>query len=358
MKWSWRIARFAGIDVFLHATFLIFLAWIAVVYWNIGQSLNAVLSGVAFVLVLFACVVLHEFGHALTARRFGIGTKNITLLPIGGVASLEKLPEDPWQEIAVAIAGPMVNIVIALALWAWIRLNDLPLDIEQINLADGFSIGALLIVNIVLVAFNMLPAFPMDGGRVFRASLALAMPRDRATEIAAATGRGFAIFFGILGLFYNPFLVVIAVFIWIGANSESGMEMMKSRLFGVSAGQAMLTEFHALSPADPLSNAMSYTLSSNQVDFPVIANGQVQGVLTQVDLVRGLKEADDTAQVERFMRPDLKQIEKDQPVQRALETLLSSRDPLLAVTEKGQFIGILDMQNIMELVNFKAALRS
>ena len=169
MKWSFKLGRFLGIDVFVHFTFLILLVVIGIAHWLPERSLATALSGMLFFALLFLCVLLHEYGHALMARRFGVGTKDITLLPIGGVARLERIPEKPVQELWVALAGPAVNVVIALLLTAWLTLQNAWEPLSTLGIADGSLVERLLAVNMGLVIFNMLPAFPMDGGRVLRA---------------------------------------------------------------------------------------------------------------------------------------------------------------------------------------------
>ena len=196
MKWSTKIGTFAGIDVYVHTTFLILIGWVAFVHWQAGNNASAAVEGVAFVLALFACVVLHEFGHALMARRFGIRTRDITLLPIGGVARLERMPEDPRQELWVALAGPAVNVVIAVALFVVLQVTGTLAPLSTLNVASGSFFERLMVVNVFLVGFNMLPAFPMDGGRVLRAALAIRMDYTRATQIAANIGQGMAFLFG------------------------------------------------------------------------------------------------------------------------------------------------------------------
>ncbi|MFP5344289.1 MAG: site-2 protease family protein, partial [Gammaproteobacteria bacterium] len=232
MKWSWKLTRIAGIDVYVHATFFLLLIWLAWSYWLMMGALSAVLSGVGFILALFVCIVLHELGHALTARRYGIRTRHITLLPIGGVASMERMPSDPRQEIRVALAGPAVNVAIALALWGWLRASNGWVPPEQLGLAGGPFLQRLMIVNLFVAGFNLLPAFPMDGGRVLRAALALRMDYARATRVAASLGQGLALALGFLGLFINPFLLFIALFVWIGAAAEASATQIKSALAG------------------------------------------------------------------------------------------------------------------------------
>jgi Zn-dependent protease len=189
MPWSWKLVRIAGIDVYVHATFFMVIAWIALIHWNESQNLAAVIDGVGFILALFACVVLHEFGHALTAARFGIRTRDITLLPIGGLARLERMPDVPLQELWVALAGPAVNVVIAIVLFAWLRGSGAWEAVEGIGVTAGTFGERVMVANVFLAGFNLLPAFPMDGGRALRAVLATRMEYTRATQWAAMVGQ-------------------------------------------------------------------------------------------------------------------------------------------------------------------------
>jgi Zn-dependent protease len=226
MRWSWRLGRLAGISLYVHATFVLLLAWVALREWSYGPA--AVASSLVYIVALFAIVVLHELGHALTARRYGIRTRDIILLPIGGVARLERMPRDPRQELLVALAGPAVNVAIAIVLYAALRLTGAPpaADLYAVDLLSSTRAFTfqLVIVNIMLAVFNLLPAFPMDGGRVLRAILAMRMSSyARATTIAARVGRALAVVLGAVGLFefQNPFWVLIALFVWAGAGSEA-----------------------------------------------------------------------------------------------------------------------------------------
>lgn len=233
MKWSWKITTIAGIDVFIHATFLLIIGWVGLTYWQQTGTLAGTLEGIFFTLLLFGCVVLHEFGHALTARRYGIKTRDITLYPIGGVARLERMPDRPIQELWVALAGPAVNVVIAVLLFGWLIITGTLAPLAGLSLSSGPFIERLLLVNVSLVLFNLIPAFPMDGGRVLRSLLALRMEYTRATQIAATIGQGLALLLGLLGLFSNPFLVFIAFFVWIGAGQEASMVQIKTALGGI-----------------------------------------------------------------------------------------------------------------------------
>src|SRR5437762_4510151 len=251
MKASWKSGRVAGIDVYVHATFLILLGWVGLSHYLQRQRWEDAVGGLGFILALFAIVVLHELGHALTARRFGIRTRDITLLPIGGVARLERIPDDPRQEVWVSLAGPAVNVVIAAALYVWLLLSQTLRPFSTLTMAGGPFLERLLLVNVSLAVFNLLPAFPMDGGRVLRALLAMRMDYVRATQVSAHVGQAMALVFGLLGLFTNPFLVFIALFVWIGAAQEASMVQMRTALIGIPVSRAMLTDFHTVAPDDP-----------------------------------------------------------------------------------------------------------
>lgn len=243
-RWSWRLGSIAGIETQVHASFLLILAWAAWNAWSIQPSVIGAGVAVLFVMALFGCVLLHELGHALMARRFGIGTRSITLLPIGGVAQLEGMPKDARQELWVAIAGPAVNVAIAAVLslvlavlgGLGVLVSGAAVPATVLGLAVVF-LSALMWANIVLAVFNMLPAFPMDGGRVLRAALSMRSgDRLAATEIAVKVGKVLAVGLALYGLFVsgNPFLALIAVFVWFtgqreleGVRREAELERMR-----------------------------------------------------------------------------------------------------------------------------------
>lgn len=280
MKWSVKLGRLLGIDVYLHLTFLLLLGFIGLSHWIAERSLAAAAQGMIFFLGLFLCVLLHEYGHALMARRYGIATKDITLLPIGGVARLERMPDQPSQELWVALAGPAVNVIIAAALGAWLTVTNAWEPISSLSTTKGGFLERLFAVNIFLVAFNLLPAFPMDGGRVLRSLLAMRLEYASATRIAARIGQGMAVMFGFAGLFSNPMLLLIALFVWIGAGQEATAVEMKSSFAGARVREAMLTDFRGVSPQDTVGDAARLLLAGSQQDFPVIGNRQLVGLLT------------------------------------------------------------------------------
>jgi Zn-dependent protease len=359
MKWQWKLGRFAGIDVYIHATFLLIVGWYALSAWLQDRSLAAVLENVAFLLLLFLAVVLHEYGHALTARRFGVRTRDITLYPIGGVARLERMPEKPIQEFWVALAGPAVNVVIAAGLFIWLAITDSLVPLGQLELTSGSFVERLMVVNISLVLFNLIPAFPMDGGRVLRALLAMNMDYVRATQIAAGVGQALAFIFGFIGLFSNPMLLFIAFFVWMGASQEASMVQMKNALGGIPVGQAMLTNFEALTPRDPLSRAAQMILAGSQHDFPVVeADGRVVGILTRDDFLSALTQHGQGVAVSRVMRTGLPELDSYEMVERALQRLQESELPALPVLHGGRLVGIITAENITEYLMIRSALRA
>ncbi len=353
MKWSLKIGEFAGIGVYMHTTFLLLLGWVALTGWLQERTLVGVLGSVAFILALFFVVVLHEYGHALTARRFGIKTRDITLLPIGGVARLERMPDDPKQELWVALAGPAVNVVIAAALFVWLQVTG---GLGQATLIGGSFIERLMLVNVVLVVFNMIPAFPMDGGRVVRALLAMRLEYTRATQIAASLGQGIAFLLGFIGLFTNPLLVFTALFVWMGAAQEASMVQMKSSLGGIPVSRAMLTDFNAVSSRDTLARAVELILAGSQQDFPVVDDGRVSGVLTRGDLLIALQRHGPSAPVAEVMRRDVQIADAFEMLETVSARLQECNCHTLPVVRNGQLVGLVTMENIGEFLMIQTAL--
>jgi Zn-dependent protease/CBS domain-containing protein len=351
MSWSIPILRVAGIQLRIHVTFLLLIGWLA-----IGSA-----SAAIFVLLLFLCVVLHEFGHAIAAKGYGINTPDITLLPIGGVARLERMPEEPKQELVIAIAGPLVNVIIAACLFVVIG--------ARANVTAGVARGDLLIdlfkINVWLVLFNLLPAFPMDGGRVLRALLASRMTYARATQVAATVGQAFAFFFGIVGLFgipglfhANPFLIFIAVFVYIGASQEAALAQMRdvSRRFPVSS--AMVREFRTLLETATLQEAVDALLATSQHDFPVLdESGNVAGILTRHDLIAALRKNDPAIRVGDVMRRDIPTVTTGTRFEEAFRIMQECNCPAVPVLDgMKRLVGLLTPENVSELMMVQSAL--
>jgi Zn-dependent protease/CBS domain-containing protein len=354
VKWSAKLGRFAGIDVYLHVTFLLLLVWVAWIYWAETGTVAGVLSGLMLILLLFACVVLHEYGHALTARRFGIGTKSITLLPIGGLALLESMPKDPWQEIIVALAGPAVNFAIAALLFLAIMLGSRPGALLALDPSVGI-LSTLLAANLMLALFNLLPAFPMDGGRVLRAALAMRMDRVRATRNAARVGQALAVGLGLLGLAGNPLLILIAAFVWIGAGAEASTVEVEARLSHQPAGRTMITRFATLRPDDRLAQAIELTLAGTQKDFPVLDGERIAGVVAQAAILRGLRDLGPEGRVAEVMAPAVV-ADVATPLSQLLESVQAAEPRLVCITRDGRLAGIVDLENIAEYLRIQQAL--
>ena len=351
MKWSLRLGRVAGINVFMHWTFLLLIGWIFFGHLAQGQNVAMATWAAVFIVAVFSCVVLHELGHALAARRYGIRTRDITLLPIGGVARLERMPEKPEQELVVALAGPAVNVIIAAILFAVLGVLGTLGNLLSFELVGGRFLVNLMAVNVLLVAFNLLPAFPMDGGRVLRALLASRMDYRRATRIAATVGQGMAILFALLGLFVfkNPFLPFIALFVFLGAQSEAEMVDVQQTLRGQLVRDAMLTRFRTLPAEATLDDAVRELLAGSQQDFPVVSGDSLVGVLMRNDLVKAIAEGGRQARVNSAMRRNCAVVEASEPLRAAFEKMRQGERATLPVLQDGRLVGLLTLENVGEL---------
>jgi Zn-dependent protease/CBS domain-containing protein len=358
MNWSFKLGRFLGIDVFVHFTFLLLLGFIGIAHWVAGQSVAAALSGVLFFGCLFACVLLHEYGHALMARRYGIGTRDITLLPIGGVARLERMPDKPVQELWVALAGPAVNVVIAGVLAIWLSVTGTWQPLDSLGIAEGNLVERILAANVFLVLFNLLPAFPMDGGRVVRALLAMRLEYSRATQIAATLGKGMAVVFAMFGLFGNPMLLLIALFVWIGASQEAAATQFKSAVAGALVREAALAKFATVPASATLRDLTRIMLSESQQDFPVVANGGVVGILVHAEILAALNRHPLDTPVTAIMRTEFDTVEENSPLDELLTHLRHEGGHAIPVMRGGRLIGLLTAENLTEYSVIREATRT
>lgn len=357
MRWSWKLGRIAGIDVRVHATFLLLLAWAALSYYRLGGSAAAAFRGVLFTLALFLCVVLHEFAHAVTAGRFGVPTKDITLLPIGGVARLGYIPRDPKKELVIALAGPALTLAIVVVLYVAGLALHLPNGTMDAALgARGGLLGQLMWANVFLLVFNLLPAFPMDGGRVLRAAIALRGDYATATNVAAGAGRAFALLFGIVGLLYDPFLVLIALFVWLGAAGEAADARLHASLDGVPVERLMIRDVQTLTPRDTLGVALRHVLAGFQQDFPVVDGGHLVGVLTRSALIDALARHGENVPVDQVMDRGFRTAEPGELVERALARLGDTKCRTIPVLSDHRLQGVLTLDNVGEFVMINSAL--
>ena len=352
MRWSFRLLTIAGIRIEVHATFLLLVGAVAL----LRSDSTPLWVSVGELLILFACVLLHELGHALAARRYGIGTREIVLLPIGGVARLERMPEKPLQEIVVALAGPGVNLVLATLTAVALVANGVRPEQALERAGTGLP-EFLLLANLIMLLFNLIPAFPMDGGRVLRALLALAMPFPRATRIASLVGQGFALLFAVAGLFVfrNPMLVFVALFVFLAAGEERAIVQTRAALIGLPVSAAMVTSFVSLETRHELQHAVDLMLAGDQQDFPVLEGGRYLGMLTRSDLIRGLRADGPEAPVGRVVRTDIEPVDGTWPLERALQVMRASRLSAVPVTRAGQLVGLLTLENVGELLMVQEA---
>lgn len=356
MNWSITVASVRGTVVRLHLTFLLFLLWIAWVYYAQGGTTAAV-SGVLFISLLFLCVLLHEFGHIFAARRYGVQTPDVVLLPIGGVARLERIPEEPAQEIVVALAGPAVNVAIAALLL--IVLGGFPPLEQATNAGLGEALLArLLYANIFITVFNLLPAFPMDGGRVLRAFLARRYGYARGTRVAASIGQGMAFLFGGLGLLSgNVVLVFIAFFVYLAASSEAHAAQMRAVSQGVMVDDAMITHFEHLTTRSTVDDAVTCLLRTTQHEFPVVDDGgRLQGVLTRDEMIKVLRERGPETPVTEAMRADIPVVTCRGDLESALRPLQEKRLPAVGVADRsGRLVGLITPENVGEMMMVETA---
>jgi Zn-dependent protease/CBS domain-containing protein len=351
MGWSIKLFDVGGTAVRIHMTFFLLLAWIGAIHWARGGVPEAV-DGIIFILLLFVSVVLHEFGHVIAARRYGINTPEITLLPIGGVASLERMPEKPAQEIVVALAGPLVTLLIVLVLMFVLGARFDLTQMAQLEQAQSTMTGRIAAANGALLLFNLIPAFPMDGGRVLRALLAMPMGYTRATRIAALIGQGLALLFGFVGLFGNPLLILVAAFIFLAASGEAGYVQAREYTRGYLARHSMITAFQTLTPLATADDAAALLLRTTQQEFPIVDGaGILRGVLTRDALIAALQRTGGQTPVIEIMEREVPTVPENACVENILRLLQSTGKRMVGVTDAQQrLLGYITADNLAELI--------
>ena len=359
MSWSLNIGSVAGTVIRIHLTFLLFLLWIFVGTYASGGAATA-WDSLAFMVLLFLCVLLHEFGHIFTAKAFGVATPYVTLLPIGGVAQLDRIPEEPRQEFLIAIAGPLVNVAIAIVL---VLAFGAELQASAATSVDNSAIpmvNRLAAVNLFLALFNMIPAFPMDGGRVLRALLASRFGYVRATGIAAWIGQLVAFALGFIGLMANPILIFIAIFVYLAASSEAHMVALRAVSRGVPVSHAMMTQFATLSPEAHVDEAVQTLLQTSQGEFPVVDGaGKPIGILDRGALIVALKTLGPDARVAEAMTANMPVIGHRDTLEQAFKLLQEKQAPAVAVTDaSGKLTGLVTSETIAEMMMLQEALPS
>lgn len=354
---SLALGSVSGIKLYVHWTFLILVGWVAISSWRSGAGTLGTLLMIAILCAVFICVMLHELGHAFAAKRYGIHTTDITLLPIGGLARLERIPEDPKQELVVAIAGPAVNVVIAILLIGAIYLTGGTVTLNQLFLREeGGLLAVMATINLWLVLFNLIPAFPMDGGRVFRAFLAMMMNRVKATRIAARVGQLCAVGFGIYGLMQGqPFLVLIALFVFFGARMEAEVVATNAFMEGHKVLNAMRTKFTVLQVTDSLTRAVQELMAGGDKDFVVMDGEHFAGLLTRSSIMKAIYEKNTEVYINDIVNRSVITIAPNEELKDAQTLLSSSGQGLLPVVDRGRVVGVLDADNILEFMMIKEA---
>jgi Zn-dependent protease/CBS domain-containing protein len=346
MKYSLKIFTVFGIPVELHISFLLLMV---IIY--AAALLNAVayvnLATAVLITLVFVTVVLHELSHSYVAQRYGVVIERIILIPIGGISEMKELPKDPHQELRIALAGPLVNFVIAGLCYPLLLIlgNSVSADVT-------FLLYNFILVNLLLGAFNLLPAFPMDGGRVLRAFLAERMNFIRATELAATIGKELAIIMAIVGIliFLNPFLVLIAIFVYMGADQEYRTVMVNTLLAGLHIRDIMTSEVKTVNPGDSVSEVLKTMFHHRHMGYPVSQDEDLLGIVTFHDLSR-VPEDERNLPVQNFMTKKLVVTNPEEDVTLALERLTRNRVGRLPVLKEGKLVGIVSKTDIMKALD-------
>jgi Zn-dependent protease/CBS domain-containing protein len=355
---SIRLFNVGETAIRLHPTFFLLLAWIALVH-GMRDGAGAALTGVVFIVLLFACVLLHELGHVVAARRYGIRTPEVTLLPIGGVAALERMPEKPSQEITVALAGPAVNVVIAIVLMV---VMGATIDTARLASLDDLRsdlVAQLAAANVALVVFNLIPAFPMDGGRVLRALLATRLGFVAATQVAARIGQAIAVVLGLIGLMGNPLLVLVAVFVFLAASGEAGFIEARDLMRGRLASHGMVTSFVTASPQTTVAEAADLLLRTTQHEFPVVdGHGKPCGAIARETILDALRDRGPETPISEVMSLEMPVVRENACIETVFADLQRRSLRLVGVVDAdGRLLGYLTPENITELVMIEAAAR-
>ena len=359
MKWSLSLGRISGIKIYLHWTFVILLAWVLINQWQQGNSVSQITYTLLFILVVFGCVLLHELGHAIVAKRYSITTKDITLLPIGGLARLKRIPENPAEELWVALAGPAVNLIVSLLISFYLLLKPVQLVPELTTLTllslDGFMVN-LFLVNLLLAGFNLIPAFPMDGGRVLRALLTFKLSRVKATKVAVTTGQLIAIFLAFLGLLYNPFLLLIAIFVYLGAQFELNFVEQKALLGPYRVRDVMMQQYQVLEIHNPISKAVQLLLDTQDKDFVVMDQGKLMGMVTVKQIISSLRQLGENAPLSEIALQQYPHLHPDQSLDEVFQDMQGQGVNTWPVLEQNSLVGVVNTDNLSEFIMIRNAL--
>lgn len=345
MKWSFQAGKLFGIPVKIHLTFWLLLIFIGLTNWQ-QAGLEGSIRGLVLVILLFGCVVLHELGHSLAAQHFGVVVKDIVLLPIGGVSQMDKIPDEPRKEFIISAIGPMISLGLALLFFLLAKFSNNILPIPKGSIIKGNMLANLFWINFILGLFNLLPAFPMDGGRVLRAILAMRMDYLQATHLAVSLGQAFAVFFFFFGLFYNFWLALIAIFIYLGAENEEHETILRRALKKIPVYKAMITNYERLSPDDQLSKAMNIACHSLQMDFPVMEDNTLIGLLSRDKFLSSMRDHSPQTPIREIMNTDFVSLVDTEPLEEAYNKISEMKGGFIPVMRGGRLIGFINLEQI------------
>lgn len=355
-RYSLHLGSVVGIHVFLHWTFFILIGWVILSHLNLQTQPLQIVYSVLFLLAVFVCITLHELGHALTAKHFNIKTHSIVLLPIGGIAQLETIPEKPKEELWIAVAGPLVNFVLAGMLFIVLKLFGLQNVSDLAAIDPSNFLSSLMQVNILLALFNLIPSFPMDGGRVFRALLTFKLGHLNATRIAAVTGQLIAVGFILYGIIYNPFLIFIGFLIFAGAKSEANTSEIKSLLKNFTVNDAMIVNIPFVANNTSIKEVANKLLHDETKNFIVTDHGKPTGSLSREEIYKALREENENTFVENIEDKNLLYLSPDTPLDTALTQIQKQKKEIALVRSNDSLKGYLDKENLDEFIQVQKAL--
>jgi Zn-dependent protease/predicted transcriptional regulator len=355
MKYSLYLGKILGVKIFVHWTFAFLVGWIVISTMRAGLGVSAVLWTLGLVLAIFGCIVLHELGHALAGRKYKVQTKHITLLPIGGVAQLETIPENPKQELVIALAGPAVNFIIVLILYPFANSHTL-LDTESLmNIGASNFLFFLITVNLWLALFNLIPAFPMDGGRVLRALLAIWLGHGKATRVASVIGQLFGIAFFLTGFVYSPSLIFIGIFIVLSAQYEKSLVQTVEFLHKYKVLDVIIRDIPSIESSSSVKDAAQVLLSTQNKNFVVTTNGKPVGTITRDEIVKAMETVGEKGLIENVKSAKLSYVSESTPLDEAWKIMQGAKSPLILVGMNGSLTGIVEEENIAELMLLQSA---
>lgn len=351
MKGSFKILTVKGVALYLHLTLLFFVGWALVLYLVSGMHTPQLLWSLLFLSVLLATVFLHELGHAVVASFFGIHAKKIVLYPIGGIASIEMLPQNPGQELLISFAGPLVNLVVAFFCWIFSATGLSFLVYPQFDgtISASNFVSLLGLTNLLLAVFNLIPAFPLDGGRLLRAVLAFQLNYIRATAVVAIVSKVVAGVFILYGLFQLNFLAaVFGLFLLFYARAEEAYLQVKKLVQGFKVGEMLMYDYDHLDATSTVHEVAALLQQNHHNRFLVMNNGKPVGTINRIEIIKAIAEQHYRVRMTDLMKTDLQLLDADTPVESILDKLSSSEEKIYPVMSKGCFVGVINFHHVIE----------